>query len=108
MWPEYKLGDISTSRLGKMLDSKKQTGKYLHPYLANVNVQWFRFDLENLNLMDFDEVAQSEFELRPRDLLVCEGGEIGRCAIWTGELQDCYYQKAIHRVRCNESIIIPE
>lgn len=108
MWPEYRLGDISTSRLGKMLDSKKQTGKYLHPYLANVNVQWFRFDLTNLNWMDFDEVAQSEFELRPRDLMVCEGGEIGRCAIWTGELKDCYYQKAIHRVRCDESIIIPE
>lgn len=107
-WAQFRLGDITTSRLGKMLDAKKQTGKHLHPYLANVNVQWFRFDLSNLNQMDFDDADQIEFELKPRDLLVCEGGEIGRCAIWNGEMQGCYYQKALHRVRCNETIIIPE
>jgi len=107
-WKEYRIGDVTTSRLGKMLDAKKQSGKYLYPYLANVNVQWFHFDLDNLNQMDFNEADQVEFELRPRDLMVCEGGEIGRCAIWNGEKQNCYYQKAIHRIRCNERIIIPE
>lgn len=79
-----------------------------NPYLANFNVQWFRFNLENLNKMDFDEKDRAEFELREGDLLVCEGGEIGRCAVWHNELQPCFFQKALHRVRCNHQIILPD
>ena len=40
-----------------------------------------------------------KYALEPDDLLVCEGGEVGRTALWTGELEDCYYQKAVHRLR---------
>ena len=107
-YPVYKLSDIATSRLGKMLDKKRQTGEHKYPYLANYNVQWFRFLLDNLNEMDFDEADRKEFELRKGDLLVCEGGEVGRCAVWKGEKTNCYYQKALHRVRCDTSRIIPE
>lgn len=106
-YPVYKLSDITTSRLGKMLDKKRQTGKK-YPYLANCNVQWFRFELDNLNEMDFDEADRQEFELRNGDLLVCEGGEVGRCAIWREEKENCYFQKALHRVRCNMEYVIPE
>ena len=87
---------------------KQQTGRNSYPYLANFNVQWFRFNLENLNKMDFDEKDRAEFELREGDLLVCEGGEIGRCAVWHNELQPCFFQKALHRVRCNHQIILPD
>ncbi len=107
-WPTYKFGDIATSRLGKMLDKKKQTGLYPKRYLANVNVQWFRFELDSLNQMDFNEDDQIEFSLKDGDLLVCEGGEIGRCAVWHEEIEDCYFQKAIHRVRCNRALVLPE
>lgn len=107
-WEQYTFSDIATSRLGKMLDAKQQTGKYAYPYLANFNVQWFRFEIENLNKMDFNEVDRQEFELRDGDLLVCEGGEIGRCAVWHNEIQPCYFQKALHRVRCNQHIVLPD
>lgn len=107
-WPEYKFSDVASSRLGKMLDKKKQTGLFQKQYLANANVQWFSFDLTNLNQMDFDEADQKEFELRDGDLLMCEGGEIGRCAIWHNELEDCYFQKAIHRIRCHKEVLLPE
>ena len=107
-WPQYVFSDIASSRLGKMLDAKQQTGKYRYPYLANFNVQWFRFELENLNEMDFNEADQVEFELKDGDLLVCEGGEIGRCAVWHNEVQRCFFQKAIHRVRCDNNIILPD
>ena len=107
-WPTYRFGDIATSRLGKMLDKKKQTGLYPKQYLANVNVQWFRFDLDSLSQMDFNEDDQIEFSLKDGDLLICEGGEVGRCAIWHEEIDDCYFQKAIHRVRCNRDLILPE
>ena len=107
-WPTYRLSEVAVSRLGKMLDKRRQTGLWQRKYLANANVQWFSFDLQNLSQMDFDEADQKEFELRDGDLLVCEGGEIGRCAIWRGELSDCYFQKAIHRVRCNTEMLLPE
>ena len=107
-FPVHRFRDIATSRLGKMLDKKKQTGLYPKPYLANANVQWFKFDLESLNQMDFNEDDQVEFALEDGDLLVCEGGEVGRCAIWHEEIEDCYFQKAIHRVRCNKELVLPE
>ena len=107
-WEQYTFSDITTSRLGKMLDAKQQTGKYAYPYLANFNVQWFRFEIENLNKMDFNDADRQEFELCDGDLLVCEGGEIGRCAVWHNEIQPCYFQKALHRVRCNQHIVLPD
>lgn len=107
-WKQYIFSDITTSRLGKMLDGKQQTGKYEYPYLANFNVKWFRFEITNLNKMDFSEADRLEFELHDGDLLVCEGGEIGRCAVWHNEVQPCYFQKALHRVRCNRAIILPD
>ena len=107
-WPVRQFNSIASSRLGKMLDAKKQTGQHRFPYLANCNVQWFHFNISDLKEMDFDEADQQEFELRDGDLLVCEGGEIGRCAVWHNEIQPCYFQKAIHRVRCNLDIVLPD
>lgn len=107
-WPIHNFSDIASSRLGKMLDAKQQTGKYSYPYLANFNVQWFSFNVDNLNQMDFNEAEQKEFELRDGDLLVCEGGEIGRCAVWHNEIQPCFFQKALHRVRCNRQLVHPD
>ncbi|MEA5004518.1 MAG: restriction endonuclease subunit S [Christensenella sp.] len=107
-WDIRRLSEIATSRLGKMLDTKQQTGNYRYPYLANFNVQWFRFDFSELNEMDFNEADRQEFELKKGDLLVCEGGEVGRCAIWEEEVKECYFQKALHRIRCNKEIIIPK
>ncbi len=57
--------------------------------------------------MDFDENDCIKYELQDNDLLVCEGGEIGRCAIWHNEIADCYIQNAVHRVRCNMEVISP-
>ena len=107
-WEIHTFNEIATSRLGKMLDAKQQTGKHSYPYLANINVQWFRFEIDNLNQMDFDESDRVEFELKDGDLLVCEGGEIGRCAVWHNQLQPCFFQKALHRIRCDRHIIHPD
>ena len=107
-WKKHLFSEITTSRLGKMLDAKQQTGEYPFPYLGNANVQWFRFDTSNLNQMDFNEADQVEFALEDGDLLVCEGGEIGRCAVWHNQVQPCYFQKAIHRVRCNKQLVLPD
>ncbi len=107
-WEKKLVSDVSTSRLGKMLDSSKFTGKNLRPYLRNSNVLWFHFNLKELSEMDFKPDEQKEFELKFGDVLMCEGGEIGRCAIWKEEIKECYFQKAIHRIRLNKEIISPE
>ena len=107
-WNLLQVSDYGESRLGKMLDGKKIIGNNLKPYLRNSNVLWFGFKLDDLLEMDFDEKDRVEFSLRNGDILMCEGGEIGRCAIWKDELEECYFQKAIHRIRLNKVIALPE
>lgn len=107
-WPEKTMSALTTSRLGKMLDQKKMHGLSTYPYLANLNVQWNRLVLDDLRRMGFSAAEKEEFALNYGDLLICEGGEIGRCAIWRNELSDCYYQKALHRVRCDLELCVPE
>lgn len=85
--------------LGKMLNPDRASGGHLRPYLRNTNVQWDRIDVSDLLEMDFPPSERSRYEVLPGDLLVCEGGEPGRAAIWHGEVSEIYYQKALHRVR---------
>ena len=84
--------------LGKMLDAKRISGDSLGPYVRNVDVQWDSVNTDNLPEMDFPLQERDRYRLQPGDLLVCEGGEVGRTAIWQDEME-CFYQKAIHRVR---------
>ena len=100
-WEKVKLGNVSESCLGKMLDQRKNKGTY-KPYLANVNVRWGSFDLNNLQEMKFEEDEDERYGIKYGDLIICEGGEPGRCAIWKEELPNMKIQKALHRVRVNE------
>lgn len=87
-------------QLGKMLDSSKVTGKHLRPYLRVLDVQWGEINTIDLPQMDFDEADRQKFLLQPGDLLVNEGGSyVGRSAVWSGVLDECYFQKALHRLR---------
>lgn len=107
-WPIKRFDEICESRLGKMLDAKQQTGSHSRFYLRNANVHWDRLALDDLLQMDFDEEDRQEFRLQPGDVLICEGGEVGRAAIWNGELTECYYQKALHRARPFAHASVPE
>ncbi|HCE2001894.1 TPA: restriction endonuclease subunit S [Vibrio parahaemolyticus] len=100
-WPEVRLGDYIDSCLGKMLDKKKNKGT-LQPYLGNSNVRWGNFDLNDLAQMKFEDSEHERYSLESGDLVVCEGGEPGRCAIWEGEVEGMKIQKALHRVRPNQ------
>jgi type I restriction enzyme S subunit len=98
-WPLVPLGEIADIKLGKMLDKNKpSTGRRL-PYLRNINVRWGRVDTDDLLEMPFDDDQLDRFGLKAGDVLVCEGGEPGRAAVWDGHLPDLKFQKAIHRVR---------
>jgi type I restriction enzyme S subunit len=101
-WKPAKLGDIAEMCLGKMLDKEKNKGA-LQPYLANLNVRWGGFELSNLSTMRFEESESERYGLRSGDLVICEGGEPGRCAIWRDEVPEMKIQKAIHRLRTNKN-----
>ena len=102
-WEKVKLGDMTDSCLGKMLDQQKNRGEF-QPYLANVNVRWGTFDLDDLPQMRFEENEQERYGLRYGDLVVCEGGEPGRCAIWKEQIPNMKIQKALHRVRAHDGL----
>ena len=96
-WNIRRLGDICTSELGKTRDEKRNKGTF-RPYLCAINVQWDRFDLSELKEMRFEDDEYDRYTIRKGDLVICEGGDIGRAAIWDNE-QPIYYQNALHRVR---------
>ena len=102
-WEKVKLGDVTDSCLGKMLDQAKNKGEY-QPYLANVNVRWGGFELDNLPEMRFEENEQERYGLNYGDLVICEGGEPGRCAIWKNQIPGMKIQKALHRVRVHSCL----
>jgi type I restriction enzyme, S subunit len=106
-WPEKSLADVASIQLGKMLSPASKTGRSSFPYLRNLNVQWGRFDLADVAEMDFNERERTKFELWPGDLLVCEGGEPGRAAVWHSEIKPCYYQKALHCLRAKDAQVDP-
>jgi len=95
------LGELAEIKLGKMLDSQKHTTGRLLPYLNNASVRWNNVITSNLPQMYFDDDELERFGLRTGDIVVCEGGEPGRAAVWDGRLPDLKFQKAIHRVRFN-------
>ena len=100
-WEEVELGDIAEIKLGKMLDKNKHTLGCLLPYLNNLAVRWNEVNTASLPQMYFDHHELDRFGLKAGDVVVCEGGEPGRAAVWDGHLPDLKFQKAIHRVRFN-------
>ncbi len=98
-WEIGRCGELFEVQLGKMMSPAASAGPNQRPYLRNQNVYWDRLDLSDVATMHFSNDDMPKYRLRPGDLLACEGRFIGRCAIWRGEIEDCYYQKALHRLR---------
>lgn len=99
-WCRAYVGQIANVVLGKMLDkTKHRTGESM-PYVRNINVRWCRVDTDDLLEMYFEKSEIQRFRLLAGDLLVCEGGEPGRAAVWDGRMPNMMFQKALHRVRC--------
>lgn len=102
-WEFRILEDLADFHLGKMLDQRKNKGEF-QPYLANVNVRWGEFELGNLKEMRFEAAEFTRYNLEFGDIVMCEGGEPGRCAIWKNQLPRMMFQKALHRIRPRASM----
>ena len=103
-WKFYRYAELGSSKLGKMLDAAKNQGKPVE-YLRNINVRWFAFDLDDVSSMLATEEECSNLSITDGDLLICEGGEPGRCAVWHGKDNKMIFQKALHRFRPYEYVL---
>ncbi len=101
-WMWVHLNWIASSSLGKTLDKAKNTGD-LQPYLCSINVYWNGISLEKVKEARFEENELSKYLLQKGDLLICEGGDVGRSSVWEYDVT-MYYQNALHRVRFYQNI----
>ena len=95
--------DIADNQLGKTLDKEKNKGVE-RPYLCSINVKWNDFDTSVLKTFLLSDDEKERYSVKPGDLLICEGGDVGRCAIWQSS-EEMYYQNALHRVRFKDEIM---
>ena len=96
-WIDVILGDIFYHNTGKALNSSNKEG-VLRNYLTTSNVYWNQFDLSLVKQMPFRDNELEKYTVQKGDLLVCEGGDIGRSAIWNFDYNICI-QNHIHRLR---------
>jgi type I restriction enzyme, S subunit len=98
-WPKKKIGELFDIGAGKSVTPAARLGTRRFPFLRTSNVFWGRIDLTELDAMNFSDEEIEVKSLRKGDLLVCEGGDIGRAAIWNGEVEKCGFQNHLHRLR---------
>jgi type I restriction enzyme S subunit len=98
-WEIDRVDSAFDIQQGKQVSSRNRDGEHQRPFLRTKNVFWNRLELTDLDQMHFSEAEQSRLELRANDLLVCEGGSIGRTALWNNEVEGCLHQNHLHRLR---------
>ena len=102
-WEVCTINDIASSELGKTLDKEKNKGDY-KPYLCSINVFWNQFNLTEMKQMRFEDSELDHYSIHQGDLVICEGGDAGRCAVWPYSYP-VLFQNAIHRVRFKKDIV---
>lgn len=104
-WSVGRVDSFFDIQQGKQVSVKNRIGKSKRRFLRTKNVLWGKLDLEELDEMNFTSDEEERLTLQDNDLLLCEGGDIGRTAIWSNEIDQCYFQNHLHRLRVkNESI----
>ncbi len=107
-WKMDRVDSVFEIQQGKQVSKKNRVGDNQRPFLRTKNVFWNRLDLEELDQMNFTEIEESRLEMKPGDLLLCEGGDIGRAAMWRGDIERCYHQNHLHRLRSINGGIDPQ
>ncbi|MFH0756362.1 MAG: restriction endonuclease subunit S [Bacteroidota bacterium] len=97
-WKVKKLKYVSNIVLGKMLTPADKGGYQLKPYLRAQNLNWLKINANDIKEMWFSGTELKHYRIRKYDLLVSEGGEVGRTSIWNNEIDECYIQNSVHKV----------
>jgi type I restriction enzyme S subunit len=107
-WSIGRVDSAFDIQQGKQVSKKNRDGEHQRPFLRTKNVFWNRLELTDLDEMHFSEAEQTRLELQANDLLVCEGGSIGRTALWNNEVDGCLYQNHLHRLRAKGAKAHPQ
>lgn len=97
-WNVRRIKEVGELKLGKMLDEKPKDGYSLRPYLKSKNIGWLELKLDEVEDMFFSESEMNILRLHEGDIVISEGGEVGKSAYWTGELQECYIQNSVQKL----------
>ncbi|EPB4328747.1 restriction endonuclease subunit S [Campylobacter upsaliensis] len=101
-WEIKKLKYVGKVVLGKMLCNEHQKGYSHCYYLKSKNLQWLNVEVSQIEKMWFSEYEKSLYRIKKDDLLVSEGGEVGKTCIWNNELAECYIQNSVHKITLNK------
>ena len=108
-WTKVPLSKIAEVRLGRQRSPKRAVGPNMRPYMRAANVTWNGISLHDVKEMDFTPAEVETYALRPGDLLLSEASgtasEVGKPAIWNGQVPDCCFQNTLIRVRARESLV---
>lgn len=108
-WVNARLADVAEVRLGRQRSPKRATGDRMRPYLRAANVTWRGLALGDVKEMDFTEAESVTYELKPGDVLLSEAsgspGEVGKPALYKGEIEGCCFQNTLLRVRLPEGLL---
>ncbi|MDW5612409.1 restriction endonuclease subunit S [Mycolicibacterium sp. D5.8-2] len=105
-WPVKPLSDVAEVRLGRQRAPKNHSGDSMRPYLRAANVTWAGLNLDDVKTMNFTDEELEVYRLVPGDIVLSEAsgspGEVGKPALWSGEIADCAFQNTLIRVRARE------
>ncbi len=97
-WDVKKLKYFAEIVLGKMLTNDDKGGYFYKQYLRAQNINWQKVNADDIKHMWFTEQELDQYRIKLNDLLISEGGEVGRTAIWNNEIEECYIQNSVHKV----------
>ena len=102
-WSVHRLDEIADIRLGRQRSPKNHVGPQMRPYLRAANVGWAGLKLDDIKSMNFSASEMGIYQLSPGDVLLNEAsgspGEVGKPALWSGELDECAFQNTLIRIR---------
>jgi type I restriction enzyme S subunit len=101
-WQIKRLKYIADVVLGKMLCNEDNGGYFLKPYLKSKNLQWLKLDVSDVEEMWFSQYELDLYRLKKGDLVLSEGGEVGKTCMWNDDLEECYIQNSAHKVTINK------
>ena len=104
-WEPRRLKTIADTVLGKMLKTSPSKNEHFKPYLRSANIQWFEPSVSDIASMWFSPAELDQYRVLKNDILVSEGGEVGRACIWQDEIKECYIQNSVHKITAGTEIL---
>jgi len=102
-WEVKRVKELGNLVLGKMLDNVKSENTFYRSYLKSKNIGWLKVEDSNIEKMYFSLNEMKSYRLKKDDILLSEGGEVGKTAFWNDEIEECYIQNSVHKITIHQN-----